>query len=321
MSPDPSPEDVAPGATGGRMPPRRQPLATVALLCLLVAAGALALLAGTSLSHAGATPGAHAAGSASTSTATDTADTSTTAAAQTATTALAGAEGTPTVAPYTGPNYMSAVYDTSSCHPGAISPYPYLDVYNNSQDTAMAWKLSLSDSAYSVWKSPPNPIQAGLSDYFAFVGPMTAKGPLYVSFSGGIGSWSGTLQPCAVAPPPTPTDSPTAPPNYPPTPAPMDITVTCAQATAGVSGELCIHTKPGATVTLDSIGYLCSGNGESSYAIFGARVADSNGDYTWNWVPHTSCQGQATASISAQWVDLSTGYRYQGSLTTTFDVQ
>jgi hypothetical protein len=159
-----------------------------------------------------------------------------------------------------------------------------------------------------------------MSDYFAFVGPMTATGPLDVSFSGSVGSWSGTLQPCAVATPPTPTDVPTAPPNYP-TEQTLPITFTCAQATASVSAEICIHTLPNAIVGLDSVSYACSNTSERTILTAEEFNADANGNYTWQWVPNTNCQGSATASVSGSLFDATKQIQYRGTITTTFQVQ
>ena len=104
---------------------------------------------------------------------------------------------TPQPTPYTGPNEVSMTYDPSSCHPSGVSPYPYLDIQNISQTIPMTWKLTLSDPSFSLWKTPPNPLQPGISGFFALVGPMTVSGPITVTFVANIGSWSGQVQPCA----------------------------------------------------------------------------------------------------------------------------
>lgn len=83
----------------------------------------------------------------------------------------------------------------------------------------------------------------------------------------------------------------------PPTASPADIEITCAQAENNVSGEVCVHTTPGAALTI-AITY-CNGLEAHNTDLQGTRYADSDGNYTWTWVPETTCPGTATAHVSA----------------------
>ena len=252
-------EDAVSGMPPRLRAARRRPLPLAMLTFLLVATGALTLLAGCSISLGGSahtwTFSESATSTASAGNTGEQLGDSTGSAGNPTPTTGQGASAlstTPTARPYTGHNYMSVGYDPSSCHPSAVSPYPYLDVGNASQTTAMSWHYSLSNGAFSLRASPPNPIPAGISEFWAFVGPMSTTTPLYVSISGSIGSWSGTLQPCSVQKPPTPTPYVTVTPNVP-TVQNLSITFTCAQAVASVSAEVCIHTLPNAIVGIDSV--------------------------------------------------------------------
>ena len=83
----------------------------------------------------------------------------------------------------------------------------------------------------------------------------------------------------------------------PPTASPAAIEITCAQAENNVSGEVCVHTTPGAALTI-SVTY-CNGLEAHNTDLQGTRFADSDGNYTWTWVPETTCPGTATAHVSA----------------------
>lgn len=206
----------------------------------------------------------------------------------------------PTFTPYTGPNYMRVGYDLSSCHPGAVSPYPYLDVTDTNATTPLYWRLTLSNSAYTLYQNPPNPIRPGATwgDYFAFIGPMSTTAPLTVTIEGSIGSWNGVLQPCAVA---TPT--------FPKVP----VTITCARAQAFVYATICVHTQPDTTVTADVV--YCDGTHEPSLLGVTGPPSDSQGNAAFSWVPNTTCYGMATATVYAGLPPI------QGTATITFMVQ
>lgn len=79
--------------------------------------------------------------------------------------------------------------------------------------------------------------------------------------------------------------------------SPGAIEITCSQAENDVSGEVCIHTTPGAALTI-SVTY-CNGLKARNTDLQGTRYADSDGNYTWTWVPETTCPGTATAHVSA----------------------
>ena len=96
-------------------------------------------------------------------------------------------------------------------------------------------------------------------------------------------SVSGTVTPAA----PTATAVPT-----------LAVTFTCASGVAGGKGEVCVHTQPNATLTI-SVRY-CDGNDAGGKSLRGAAHADNNGDYSWQWDVHTSCIGQATATVTSK---------------------
>lgn len=246
---------------------------------LLLAVGGLALLAHAG-GGAGIRTGSGLSGNA-TVTASDSTSVGTTAPTDTSD-ATPHRTSTPTV--YTGPNYMSVSYNLSSCHPGANSPYPYLDVEDTNPTTPLYWHLTLSDPAYTLYQNPPNPITPGptWSDYFDFIGPMNTTASLVVTIEGSIGSWSGVLKPCAIA---TPT--------FPPIP----VTITCATAQVPVDAKICVHTEPDKSVTADVV--YCDGTHEPSLLGVTGPGSDSQGNATFDWIPRTTCYGMATATITA----------------------
>lgn len=91
-------------------------------------------------------------------------------------------------------------------------------------------------------------------------------------------------------------ESPT-PTTISPTQASANIEITCADAENNVYGEVCVHTTPGAAITV-TVTY-CNGLQAHNTDLQGTRYADSNGDYTWNWVPETTCPGTAVAHVTA----------------------
>lgn len=271
----------------------------VVACALLLTVGGLALLA-----HSGNTAGARSGGGLPANTAGTAFDST-----PGATTGPAGSptyvpsttpHGTPMPTVYTGPNYMHVSYDLSSCHPGAVSPYPYLDVEDTNPSTPLYWRLTLSDSAYTLYQNPPNPIRPGptWSDYFAFIGPMNTSATLTVTIEGSIGSWNGTLTPCAVAPP---------------TYTPIPLTITCATAQAPVDAKICVHTQPDTVVHADVV--YCDGKHEPSLLGISGPGSDSQGNVTFDWVPNTTCYGTATATITAGMPPI------QGTATITFMVK
>ena len=190
----------------------------------------------------------------------------------------------PTPTLYTGPNYMRVGYDLSSCHPGAVSPYPYLDVTDTNTTTPLYWRLTLSNPAYSLYQKAPNPLLPSYTygAFFAFSGPMDTTAPLTVTFEGSIGSWSGVLQPCAVA---TPT--------FPKIP----VTITCATTYPYGDAVLCVHTQPDTTITADVV--YCDGKHEPDLQGVTTPPSDAQGNGSFTWTLHTTCYGMATATVYA----------------------
>lgn len=249
---------------------------------LLLMVGSLAMLA-----HGGTPGSTHPVSRQSANTTGTAADSTLTEATEPGATPTHGRVGppdsSPTRTPYTGPNYMHVAYDYSSCHPGAVSPYPYLDVTDTNAHTPLYWTLTLSDPTYTLYANPPNPIQPGPTwgSFFAFSGPMDTTAPLTVTFEGSIGNWSGVLQPCAVA---TPT--------FPKIP----VTITCATTYNG-SATLCIHTQPDVSLTADVV--YCDGKHEPDLLGVTGPGSDAQGNGSINWTMHTTCYGMATATVYA----------------------
>lgn len=183
---------------------------------------------------------------------------------------------------------MKIDIDPTSCGPGAVSPYPYLDLANTSTDTTLTWHLTLSDASYTLYHNPPTSIRPGpgWTDFIAFVGSMGTTHPITVTFTGNIGYWSGTLQPCSVA---TPAPAP---------PPPLDVTITCASAAAGIDAKLCVHVGPSATVT--AVVVYCDGQHEGDLRLANGLPTDGQGNVLFDWIPNTTCYGPATVTVSAR---------------------
>ncbi|HKS69195.1 MAG TPA: hypothetical protein VJQ45_02160 [Ktedonobacterales bacterium] len=95
---------------------------------------------------------------------------------------------------------------------------------------------------------------------------------------------------------PTPTHTPT--PRVPTaTPVPtLTLTFTCASGQLRGTGQVCVHTLPRASLSL-SVRYC---DGSTAKGLHGA-TADASGNYTWTWFVRTTCAGQATATVTANW--------------------
>ena len=101
-------------------------------------------------------------------------------------------------------------------------------------------------------------------------------------------------------PSPRPTARPTPKPTQKPTPSPqLFITFTCAVAVDYSYGRVCVHTLPGAALTI-TVTY-CSGYDAVSRSLQGMSYADGSGDQAWTWTPETKCRGTATAVVDASW--------------------
>lgn len=106
------------------------------------------------------------------------------------------------------------------------------------------------------------------------------------------------------------TPSPAAPTTTPV--PPFTIAFTCASGAVGGTGEVCVHTRPNAILTI-SVQY-CDGSIAGGKSLQGIAHADGSGDYTWRWGVTTSCVGTATATVTAK----STGQ--SASQSTTFTI-
>jgi hypothetical protein len=109
----------------------------------------------------------------------------------------------------------------------------------------------------------------------------------------------------ATAPAAQPTDTPT------PVPTPeLTVAFTCASGAIGGPGQVCIHTRANATLSITV--HYCDGSDAKS--LQGVAHADANGDHTWQWTVSTTCAGAATATVTAK----SAGQ--QVTATTTFTI-
>lgn len=99
-------------------------------------------------------------------------------------------------------------------------------------------------------------------------------------------------------PKPTPTDTAVPAPPTPP-PAQLAIAFTCASAVDYSTGRVCVHTDPGAALTI-TVTY-CSGYTAKSASLQGTSYADGSGNHEWDWTPETKCKGTATADVTATW--------------------
>lgn len=77
----------------------------------------------------------------------------------------------------------------------------------------------------------------------------------------------------------------------------LSLTFTCAQAVDNQSGSVCVRTVAGVALTI-KIRY-CSGYYATSGSLKGTKHANASGNYTWHWVPQTTCRGPATATVKA----------------------
>ena len=119
---------------------------------------------------------------------------------------------------------------------------------------------------------------------------------------------SSTVKPTE-APTPTakPTPKPTPKPKPKPTQAPpaaLTLSFTCAPAEDYSYGQVCVHTLPGAALTISVV--YCTGYRAVSGSLKGTEFANGSGNYTWSWTPETKCRGDATAYVSASWREQST---------------
>ncbi len=105
------------------------------------------------------------------------------------------------------------------------------------------------------------------------------------------------------------TPSPAAPTTTPVPPFTIDFT--CASGAIGGTGEVCVHTRPNAILTLNV--QYCDGSIAGGKSLQGIAHADGSGDYAWRWGVTTNCAGTATATVTAK----STGQSITQSTTFT----
>lgn len=107
---------------------------------------------------------------------------------------------------------------------------------------------------------------------------------------------NGTASPSTTLTTPSTTVSPNAPTTTPV--PPFAITFTCASGAIGAQGEVCVHTRPNAMLTV-RVQY-CDGSFAGGKSLQGIAHADGSGDYTWRWNVATTCAGTATATVTAK---------------------
>ncbi|HEX5440888.1 MAG TPA: hypothetical protein VFW76_08395 [Ktedonobacterales bacterium] len=105
---------------------------------------------------------------------------------------------------------------------------------------------------------------------------------------------NGVASSTVAAPTPSPT---TAPARNTPAP-PFTVAFTCASGAIGGRGMVCVHTQPGAMVSL-TVRY-CDGSYAGGKGLHGNAHADASGNYTWRWNVGASCAGTATATVTAK---------------------
>jgi len=76
----------------------------------------------------------------------------------------------------------------------------------------------------------------------------------------------------------------------------LSIQFTCAHAVDFHLGQVCIHTRANAKLTI-KVTY-CNGHSAVSKSLKGTQHADAKGNYIWNWTPQTRCRGEATVLIT-----------------------
>ncbi len=79
----------------------------------------------------------------------------------------------------------------------------------------------------------------------------------------------------------------------------LSVVFTCAQAVDYRSGQVCVHTQPGAALTI-RVRY-CTGAYAVSRSLQGVQFSDRLGNHMWSWVPNTRCRGAATVFVSERY--------------------
>lgn len=98
-------------------------------------------------------------------------------------------------------------------------------------------------------------------------------------------------------PAPTSTPRPRPAPTATPQPAALTLVFTCANAVDYSHGEVCVRTRPGASLTIRVV--YCTGYPAVSRSLKGTQYADASGSHVWTWKPETKCRGRATATVTA----------------------
>ena len=76
---------------------------------------------------------------------------------------------------------------------------------------------------------------------------------------------------------------------------PLTLAFTCASGKIHGTGQVCVHTLPGASLSL-TVRYC---DGSTAKGLHGSATADGSGNYTWSWPVHPTCAGSATATVTA----------------------
>lgn len=95
---------------------------------------------------------------------------------------------------------------------------------------------------------------------------------------------------------PLPTSQPT-PTATATSPTQLTLTFTCASGSIHGTGQVCVQTQPGASLSL-AVRYC---DGSTAKGLHDGATADGSGNYTWTWLVRTSCAGPATAAVTANW--------------------
>jgi hypothetical protein len=95
----------------------------------------------------------------------------------------------------------------------------------------------------------------------------------------------------------TVTPHPTSQPTQTSAPLPpLTLAFTCASGKIRGTGQVCVHTLPGAALSL-TVRYC---DGSTAKGLHGSATADGSGNYTWSWPVRPTCPGSATATVTAK---------------------
>jgi hypothetical protein len=109
----------------------------------------------------------------------------------------------------------------------------------------------------------------------------------------------GKLSTAPVTPTPTHAPQPTPTPRPTPAPPPLTLAITCAGGLSNQQARVCVHTQPGAALTI-TVTY-CDGRKANNKSLQGTVYANASGNYMWTWIAMTRCLGPAVATVTARW--------------------